>query len=169
MDTNWQREFRHRMKLFSQDSEDGDSVSIKVRVQGGCFHRDHSPEAYKLIDEYIASSEVGDGVSIQEHESGPELLVWLALGAAGMGLAKSIIDLITVIIKARSEGIKNGDSPDAPLELIVRGYYKDGEYHEETVLRIGHKEQITNEQVKSALEKPINNIQRKSDKGKKRK
>ena len=86
------------------------AVSVKVRITSGCFHREHSPRAYELIDAALSKmsrSSPSDGFSVEEHESGPEILVYLAVTAAGLGLAKSIVELITAIIKARSEGIKS--------------------------------------------------------------
>jgi hypothetical protein len=106
----------------------GLAISIKIRVNSGCFHREHSPQAYELIDEYFASIKGSDSVStFEEHESGPELLVYLALGTAGVSLAKSVIDLVTAIIKPRADGVKKGDQPSAPVELVVRRVWRDGE------------------------------------------
>jgi hypothetical protein len=175
MDSFWEREFRHRMNSFSRNllrPPESIAVSIKVRVTSGCFHRDHSLEAYKIIDNYLASYDADDvDYSFEEHESGPELLVYLALGTAGITLAKSIIELVTAIIKARSEGIKKGDSPDEPLEIIVRGIYEDGKYYEETILRIGPKDPLTVDKIQSALQKTADNIakQKSRDAKKKRK
>ncbi len=71
-----------------------------------------------------------------EHESGPELLVFLAVGTAALSLAKSVIELITAIFKARSEGVKKGDRPADPLELIVRRDNDEQEYREEIISKI---------------------------------
>jgi len=138
MDTYWRSQFAERMKRFGKENREGYlPISIKVRVTGGCFHREHSPEAYRIIDEKLAESALGlPEFCFEEHESGPELLVWAAVTTAGLTLAKSIIELITAILKARSEGRKKGDSPAEPLELIVRGHWKDEEYFEEKILRI---------------------------------
>jgi len=101
MDDGWASQFRRRMNRFSKQHEmQGNAISIKVRPQGGCYHRQCSPHAYNLIDDYFNKYPSLD-VSFYEHESGSELLVWLALGTAGITLAKSVIDLVTAIIKAR--------------------------------------------------------------------
>ena len=127
-------------------------VSIKIRVEGGCFHREHSPEAYRLIDDYAKSADLSDvHYQIEEHESGPEILVYLAVTTAGLSLAKSVVELLTSIIKARSEGIKRGDNPAEPLEIIVRGHTKDGEYLEEKILRIPTGTTITPKQLAEAF------------------
>jgi hypothetical protein len=127
-------------------------VSVKIRVTSGCFHREHSPQAYRLIDDFLARTEKSkSSYQIHEHESGPEILAHLLLASAGLNLAANVINLITAIIKARSEGIKNGDRPSDPLELIVRGHSKDGEYFEETILRIPHDQIINAKVIEGAL------------------
>jgi hypothetical protein len=155
MDTSWQAEFRKRMEDFDRGNPGGlVPVSIKVRATSGCFHREHSPHAYRLIDDYLADAELSEvSCRIEEHESGPEILVYLAVTAAGLGVVKSLVELVTAIIKARSDGNKMGDSRSEPLELIVRGHSKAGEYFEETVLRIPAKQVITAKQIEDALAK----------------
>lgn len=156
------------MKRFSSIRADGSVlVSIKVRVVSGCFHREHSSEAYRLIDYYLANEDLSDiYFEFEEHESGPEILVYLTLTAAGLNFAKSVIDLITAVIKARSDGIKRGDQPSEPLELIVRGYAKDREYFEETVLKIPAEHMATSKEVKDALAKAKLSAQKKKRKKK---
>jgi hypothetical protein len=160
MNDEWQRTFRNRM----HDFEVGHRVplgaiplSIKVRVSSGCYHREHSPHAYSLIDRHLKLI-THDEFTFEEHESGPELLVFVAAMTAGISLAKSIIDLIVTIIKARSEGIKKGDHPTSPLELIVRRTYKDKELREETVLRIGYDEGINREIIEERLKQSISSL-----------
>jgi hypothetical protein len=141
------------------DKVKGAAISVKIRVYSGCFHREHSPYAYRIIDKQLLTcSSKDENFSFQEHESGPEILVYVALGTVGITLAKSIIDLITAIIKARSEGIKLGDSPDAPLELIVRRFDNKGKIKEETVLRFGSQDQVKKEFIEESLKKKISEI-----------
>lgn len=143
------------MQRFGSVKADGlVPVSIKVRISSGCFHREHSPQAYRLIDDYLAKSDLSDvHCQFEEHESGPEILVYLAVTAAGLGFAKSVVELITAIIKARSEGIKQADRPSDPLELIVRGHTKDGAYFEEMVLRIPPEHTVNTKEIEDALVK----------------
>lgn len=65
----------------------------------GWFHREHFPRAYDIIDASFVG--LSPDVEYVEHESGPELLVYLAVATAGITLAKSVIDLVTAILKAR--------------------------------------------------------------------
>src|ERR1035438_6191425 len=128
MNTTWQNEFRTRMEQFGASKVEGFiPVSLKVRVESGCFHREHSPEAYRLIDQYLSGLGKPEvPFKFEEHESGPEILVYLAVTTAGLSLAKSVVELLTAIVKARSEGIKKGDRPSHPVEVIVRGHWEDG-------------------------------------------
>lgn len=158
MNADWSQTFHARMKQFESryiPPKGAVAVSIKIRVPSGCFHREHSPYAYKLIDKYLNRTEAHCEFAFEEHESGPELLVYVAVVTAGISLAKSVIDLIVSILKARSEGVKKGDSREAPLELIVRRTQKNGEVKEETVLRIGHHETINREMVEKHLKNSI--------------
>jgi hypothetical protein len=130
------------------------ALSVKVRVVSGCFHREHSPHAYTLIDRLPVPTDV----EIVEHESGPELLVFLAAITAGVSLAKSVIDLITTIIKARSDGIKKGDRPTDHLELIVRRSDDGQEYREEVILRIGHTDPVDAAAIEGKIEKALQRL-----------
>jgi len=153
MDAAWQAEFRRRMEHFGDTAAPGlIPVSIKIRTRSGCFHREHSPEAFRLIDNYVRRAPKSDvPYQMVEHESGPEILVYLAVATAGLTLAKSIVDLVTAVIKARSDGIKKGDSPSAPLELIVRGYSQDDAYFEEIILRVPSDHPVTPEVIEKVF------------------
>jgi hypothetical protein len=138
------------------------AVSIKIRVRSGCFHREHSPQAYAIIDRHLdtLTPEDVDSISFEEHESGPEILVWVAVGTAGLTLAKSIVDLITTIFKARSEGVKQGDRPSEPIELIVRRVSNDDEFREEAILRLGHDRPVNAEEIEAALGRGLEKLLR---------
>jgi len=166
MDAGWEKTFRDRMRKFEgrRPSRQGDvAVSIKIRVASGCFHREHSPHAYEIIDSRLAKLPPDLELGFEEHESGPELLVYLAVATAGITLAKSVIDLITAIIKARSEGVKKGDKPADPLELIVRRVDNAREYREEVVLRIGHNDPVEAQAIGKELNEALRNLIKKSD------
>jgi len=140
-------------------SGDARAVSIKIRVTSGCFHREHSPEAYRLIDDRLrAISEPDQTFDVLEHESGPEILVYAALTTAGVTLVKSVIDLIITILKSRSEGIKKGDRPVDPLELVVRKSADGARVDEELVLRLGHSETVRVEHVTEHLIRAVREL-----------
>ena len=55
MNSPWENEFRHRIETFealllAKGEGKAKAISIKIRVTGGCFHREHSPYAYRIID-----------------------------------------------------------------------------------------------------------------------
>lgn len=164
MDASWEKTFRTRMRNFKARQSSGAAglpVSIKLRVRSGCFHREHSPRAYELIDSRLGR--LSTDVEFIEHESGPELLVFLAIATAGFTLAKSVLDLITAIIKARSDGIKKGDHPTDPIELIVRRADDGREFREEIVLRIGHDETIDRKAIEEAMGAAIRKLLKEKD------
>jgi hypothetical protein len=151
MVTKWQEAFRNRMRHFeaSRPRRPGEvAVSIKIRVESGCFHREHSPKAYALIDERLDKLSTRGLWSFEEHESGPELLVYVV---SALGLAVGIVNLITAIINARSAGIKKGDHPDDPLLLIVRRTEDRDGLREEFVLRIAHTDKLAKNALAQAL------------------
>ena len=156
----WEKSFRERIQRFGHRNmrKTGDiPISIKIRVSSGCFHREHSPHAYQIIDEYIQLNPDKD-YQFEEHESGPELLVWASVLAAGITISANIINLVTAIIKSRSEGIKLGDRPDAPLELIIRYFDENGNLREENILKIDSRESIPENLIEKAILKNTNQL-----------
>jgi len=149
----WEDDFRKRMDVFSASSSssyNGIPVSIKIRTTKGCYHREHSPSAYKIIDSYLLTHPCDD-YSFKEHESGPEILVYFALATSGITLAKSIIDLITVIIKARKEERKLDDYRKSPLELVIRGFDENGMIREEISLKIDSEQDVSESLIEKAI------------------
>jgi hypothetical protein len=133
-------------------------VSIKIRADRGCFDRGCCPEAWRIIDQHLRTIRP-DGWHLEKHESGPELLVWLALGTAGITLAKSVIDLVTTIIKARAEGKARGDRHGEPIELIVRDVGPDGKVREERLLRFTPEDAVDAQKIAQVLNKSISQRQ----------
>ena len=157
VDKHWLEGFRHTVGDFQRRQVGhGHVVSVKVRVESGCFHREHSPEAYKIIDARLKRTP--DHAELIEHESGPELLLYLAVTAGALSLAKSVIELITEIFKARAAGIKKGDHPSDPLVLIVRRVDEKNEYREDVILRIGHDDAVDSGKIEKELTAAIKGI-----------
>ncbi len=162
MDEDWLAGFRHTVSEFKRkQTGSGQVVSVKVRVESGCFHREHSPVAYKIID--ANRERPPDHTEVIEHESGPELLLYLAVTAGALSLAKGVIELITAIFKARSAGIKKGDQPKDPLVLIVRRVDEKNEYREDVILRICHTEAVDSGAIERELTAAIKEIIRQRD------
>jgi hypothetical protein len=162
MASDWENTLQNRMKKFEirhSANLDDISISVKVRVDSGCFHREHSPHAYKIIDEYLQNIPPEEySFGFEEHESGPEILVYLALASSLITLSGNIIDLIATIIKARSESVKKGDHPRAPIELIVRRSTKSGKIREEKVLRMNYDDYVDYQEMGHKLNQAVNKL-----------
>jgi hypothetical protein len=152
------------MKTFENNIEgNGIPISIKIRADYGCFDKSCCLNAFKIIDSEIYKSRNQDYKYVK-HESGPELLVVLGLTAAGLSLAKSIIDLVTVIIKARFEGQKLGDNhKHDPVSLIVRRIEKPNEVIEEKVFTFSENDKVDTEIISKLLNDSCKKITQKSD------
>lgn len=159
IDIQWERGFAKRMRSFAQahSPKPGEiSVSIKIRVVSGCFHREHSPQAYQIIDQSLRRFPPEAGW--EEHESGPEILTWVK---TGVDLATKVICLVTAILIARSRGIEKGDNRTERLEVVVRRVDDGKTVREETILRLGHKEKIDQKLVEKKLNKAIKRLSKK--------
>ena len=166
MDTAWPHEFRERMHRFEgrREPRPGEaSVSFKIRVSSGCFHREHSPRAYELIDQNLKNLAPDTGLLFEEHESGPEILGYVALATAGLSLAAALTNLIATIVKARSEGIKKGDHPTDPLHLIVRRVHDAEGFREEQVLTIGPRDALDEAKLQEQLTAALRKLLKGSD------
>jgi hypothetical protein len=137
------------------------AVSIKVRVTSGCFHREHSPRAYELIDAELKQIDLGlEALGFEEHESGPEVLAYVTLTAAGIALATSATNLVVAILKARSEGVRKGDRPSDPLEVVVRRFDDEGQVQDETAFRIGCTDPVRRAEVEKQLVEALGKLLR---------
>lgn len=127
-------------------------VSVKIGVTSGCFHRQHSPRAYEIIDRYLAELGAEDtGFGYVEHESGPDVLAFLYIVDRAIQLAGKVVDLITVIVKARAEGIRRGDGPCEPLKIKMRRTLQDGRFEEEVVLEIDSRSAVTRKDIAAEI------------------
>jgi len=101
-------------------------------------------------------------LSFEEHESGPEILAYVVLAAAGLNLAAQVINLVTAIIKARSEGIRKGDHPSDPLCLIVRRVQDAEGVREEKVLTVGNTDTLDEMKLKKELTSSLHKLLKES-------
>jgi hypothetical protein len=168
---SWERTFQDRMHHFAEQHPSRDTrvpVSIKVRVDSGCFDRGCCPHAYEVIDAHVAklrSRECEDGLTFEQHESGPEILVYLAVATAGLTVAKSVIDLVATIIKARNDGVKMGDRHSQPVELIIRRMTSKGKLREERILRIHSTDEVDDAKIGKLLSAAAKKIGDDSEEG----
>jgi hypothetical protein len=64
---------------------------------------------------------------------------------------RALSTLSQQIIRARSEGIKLGDRPSDPVELIVRRIDGNGEFRKQVVLRVSRNDRIDPRAIESLL------------------
>lgn len=171
LDSRTKRSIHRAAAVLPQVTGGGEWVIVKLVPEGGgccCFHC--WPEAWNRINQALAPeaqiedegdalvrSAQGDCV-LECHESGPEVVVCLAVASAGLALAKSVVDLVTTIIKARADGAKKGDRSNRPLELIVRRIDRDENLQEKHVLRIESREAVDRQIVNEALVKALEEL-----------
>ena len=142
----------HRLKTHRPERLGDVPVWVKIRI-------DPTTGEHALIDRYLEKLAPADAdFGFEKHESGPEILVYLAVTAAGVSLAKSVIDLITTIIKARSETCNKRDLPFKPVELIVRRVDERRGRTDEIILRLGQNEACDETVIEQKLMKALREI-----------
>ncbi|HKJ33291.1 MAG TPA: hypothetical protein VKA34_15755 [Balneolales bacterium] len=151
----WENELSSRLENFRQERGLDDEtliVSVKVRVTSGCFHREHSPQAYSIIDEIDYPKTEN---KIIEHENGPEVIAYIALATASISFLQSTISLITEILKARQQGVSQGDNPNDSLKVIVRGFDKKGRLREEEIVEVHSSDPLDKKTIERTLNKTL--------------
>jgi hypothetical protein len=151
----WKDELKERLDSFRQEhriDEDNLVVSIKIRVTNGCFHREHSPNAFELIDNLNYSKSDN---KVIEHENGPEVIAYVALATASISFLQSTISLVTEILKARKEGVTKGDYPKDNLTVIIRGFDKKGSLKEENIIEVSSSKPIDKKVIEKTLNKAL--------------
>ena len=154
----WRNEFKYRLDNFEKEFGDGKgtSISIKLRIDSGCFHREHAPYSYQLIDKAISEYRLSSEKAVLiEHESGPEILVYIS---SALIFGASIIDLVAAIINSRNKGREKGDRTGSRINIIVRKFDKEENIREENVLEIGNHDKIDKPMLKELLEKSLLNL-----------
>ena len=71
--------------------------------------------------------------------------------AAGVTLSVSVIDFITTIIRARSEGIKYADRKSERIELVIRGFDEEGKLKEVKALEINSRRAVSRYHIEKTL------------------
>lgn len=114
-------------------------LCLKIAPAGGgccCFHcwphtwqkvnRTIQPFG-PLEDEGDALIDTGDGRFVLEcHESGPEIVIYVGAATAGILLIKAVVELITTIIKSKSEDPRRRASKfTITKRTFVGSYYRE--------------------------------------------
>jgi len=111
--TNLKKSIDRAIDLIGTPNDYEKYISIKIKpAQGGCCCFHCWPETWTTINRHIYPygplKDEGDVLIgknnerfvLECHESGPEIIVYLSLGTASILLVKSVIDLITTLLKA---------------------------------------------------------------------
>jgi len=156
----WINEFDRRLRDFKTGlprESGGFAVSIKVRVDSGCYDRGCCPAAYEIIDrELDALRRAGEtAFRFEKHESGPEILAYVG---GAVSLAAGIISLVTTIIQARAEGRRKGDRHGDPVTLVVRRMETSDRLLEERLMTFSGHEEVSPEMIEALLTKGIKKI-----------
>jgi len=145
MNTNLKKSLDRAIDLLDTPTDYENYISIKIKpVHGGCCCFHCWPETWAVINEYIYPcgplEDEGDVLIdrnnekfiLECHESGPEIIVFLGLGTASLVLVKSVIDLITTLIK----NLQNEHRKKPAKLKIIRRYLIKGEDEEEEIMEI---------------------------------
>jgi hypothetical protein len=140
-----QRSIDRAIALLKTSKEYEKYISIKLSpLNIDCCCSDCLHETWRIINEFIAPygpvqhegdaliEKDGNKFVLEQHESGPEIIVCLALATASLTLAKSIIDLISVIVKGLSNEHKKHPSR---IKISKRQLIK-GKVQEENLIEI---------------------------------
>jgi hypothetical protein len=130
--------------LLNTPKEYENYTSIKLSPPSGCCCSHCWPETWQKVNQTIAPcgpvehegdaliKKNGNAFVLESHESGPEIIVYLTLVSASAILAKSVIDLITTIIKALSSEHRK----QPPRIKISKRQIIKGNIEEETLIEI---------------------------------
>ncbi len=166
MEDKLKKSIDRAIALLKTTSDYEKYISIKLSPSSGCCCSDCWPETWQIVNQTIAPcgpiEHEGDALIkrdgnifvLEQHESGPEILVYLALATASATLAKSVIDLITIIIKGLSN--EHRKQP-AQIKIIKRCIIK-GKAEEENLIEIDipiskNTEKQLEEKIKQAINK----------------
>ena len=161
----WQQEISRRLERLNHGrSGQGLAVSVKVRVKSNCFCYGHSGHFHRMMDRHW-EREGPSRWEYEEHESGPEWLLYLALTAAGLGVAekslgivKSVIDLVILAVKTHREERRKRDERPEPLSIVVRGFGPEGAFFEKPVIEIDCEDPPGDKAIKESLTAVIQQI-----------
>ncbi len=130
--------------LLKTPREYGKYISLKISPPSGCCCSHCWPETWKTVNQKIAPYGPvghegdaiivtnGDSFVLESHESGPEIIAYLALATVSATLLKSLIDLVTTIIK----GLSGEHKKQPPRIKISKRQIVKGKIEEEHLIEI---------------------------------
>jgi hypothetical protein len=168
MDISLQKSIDRAVSLLKTPKEYEKYISIKFSPPSGCCCSHCWPETWQEINHAIAPygpvGHEGDALIgknenkfvLESHESGPEIIVYLAVIKASATLAKSVIDLATTIIKSLPDK-KNRKQP--PRIKILKRQIIKGKIEEENLIELDIP---ISEDIEKQLEKKIKQVLKKN-------
>jgi hypothetical protein len=144
MGVQMERSIDHAIKLLGTPQEYDKYLSIKLSPPSGCCCSHCWPETWRAVNSHISpygpvdhegDAAIGDGDDkyvLESHESGPEIIAYIALATASTTLAKSIIDLITTFVKSLSKEHRK----QPPRIRISKRQLIKGDIEEETLMEV---------------------------------
>ena len=166
MEDKFHESIDRAIALLKSPKEYENYISIKLSPPSGCCCSHCWPETWHKINQTIAPcgpvghegdaliENNGDKFVLESHESGPEIIAYLALVTASVTLVKSIIDLIATIIK----GLSNEHRKQPPRIKISKRQIIKGKIEEECLIEIDIPiskdiEKQLEEKIKQAINK----------------
>lgn len=164
MDYKFENSIKRAIALLNTPSDYQNYLILKLTLEPfSCHALHHWPNTWRQINEYIKPcgpladegdaliEEDGNKFVIESHESGPEIIVYLALATASVSLAKSIIDLVTTIIKGYSREIqKQSFRIKISKRQVIKGQFKENVIEVDIPLSKG-TEKMLEEKIKKML------------------
>lgn len=145
MSTNLKRSIDIAIGLMNTPVDYENYISIKIKpADGGCCCLNHWQKTWDTVNDYIYPcgpvKNEGDVLInknnvrfvLECHESGPEIIVYLGFGTASIVLAKSVIDLITTLLKAR----QNEYHSRSGRFKIIRRFQTKGQVEEVEIMEL---------------------------------
>ena len=163
---NLRKSIDRAIVLLKSPKEYENYISIKLSPPSGCCCSHCWPETWRLVNKMIAPcgpvehegdaliENNGDKYILESHESGPEIIIYLALATASATLLKSIIDLINTILS----GLSNEHRKQPPRIKISKRQIIKGNIEEENLLEIDipiskGMEKYIEEKIRQAINK----------------
>jgi hypothetical protein len=130
--------------LMNTPSNSDDYIILKITLDGGgccCMHC--WPETWRAVNRHIAPAGpiehegdvlLGDGDSLfvlQDHESGPEIVLYLGGATALILMGKAVLELIMTILKSVIR-----DRKHQPRIKLVKRFVTKGEIEEEITMEL---------------------------------
>ena len=166
MEDKFRKSIDRAIALMKSPNEYENYISIKLSPPSGCCCSHCWPETWLKINQTIAPfgpvghegdaliENNGDKFVLEQHESGPEIIAYLALVTVPLTFVKSIIDLIVIIIK----GLSKEHRKQLPHIKISKRQIIRGNIEEETLMEIDIPisrsiEKLLEEKLKQAINK----------------